>query len=339
MTKNFRAVKASIIMCILVFSTIAVFIGGASGEDTTTALGDDPDPKWFSFNSYIDIEYDATPLNENLEIDQSINVPLTIKYSTDVPENFLQLMPDFLWQIKNLILFGSTIGPMQKLHLEIADQPDWANIYISQPDMFVAIPIGTEVKTVTTSLIISPREEAPAVSHRIDLKATCDTIGRINGVTYQESVEFTPSFVPTIQITPENPTRTVSPQEAVNFKITIENNANKKTRVTPELVNPDSKWTSTINPPFHDIQPGGKEEFTFSIYAPYDFGWHNEIRSFQIDFTAKIFPLRDDAPVGGPYSIYLRVNNHGFSVPGFEVLPLLAAIVIVGIIMKKRYTI
>ena len=309
-------------------SAIAVFSAPASAADR---------PKIWSFNSYIDIEYDPTPLNENLAIDESINVPLKIKYYTDVPEDALKWLP---WQLRNMILFGSMIGPMQQLHMEVVDKPEWANIYISQPDILTEIPLGGQGQAieVTTSLILSPRVEAPSQSYTIALTVECNSIGRINGFKHQENLDFTPSFVPTIQITPENPTRTVGPRESVNFKIMVKNDGNKKTRITPQILNVDSKWTATINPPFYDISPGGQGEFIYSIYTPYSFGWHNEIESFQIDFTAQIFPLREDAPVGGPYSIYLRVNNYGFSTPGFEVLTLLAAIVIVGIIIKKKYS-
>ena len=331
MRNNFRVLKASLLMGMVLMSVILSISGGSvSAADR---------PKLLSFNSYIDIEYDSEPLNEDLAIEKSINIPLTIKYRTDVPEGFPVVIPNALWQIKNWILYGSMIGPMQKIHVEVVDKPSWADISISQPDMFINIPTGSEETSISTSLVISPREEAPAVPQSIVLKVECDTIGRINGVTFEETVHFTPSFVPTITITPENPTRTVTPRESVNFKIAVKNNANKKIRVTPAVVGIDTdKWTPTINPPFHDIESAGQEEFIFSIYTPYDFGWHNEIESFQIDFTAKIFPLREEATVGGPYSIYLRVNNYGFSTPGFELLTFVAALVIAGLLIRKKYS-
>jgi hypothetical protein len=327
MNKKFRAVKASFIMAILLFSVIVAI------SPLTTVSARDSRPKIYSFNSYIDIEYDPTPLNQNLVIDESINVPLTIRYWTDVPEGFMQYFP---WQLRNIFLFGSPIGPMAQIHVEIVDRPEWANIYISQPDILTDIPFKPEEKKVNTSLILSPRIEAPAVSYTITLNVECQTIHRINGITYQESLDFTPSFVPTIDITPEDPTRTVGPRESVDFKITVKNMGNKLTKVTPELVNPDAKWVPTINPPVQEIQPQEEEVFTFSIYTPYDFGWHNEIQSFQIEFTTEVFPYRPDSP-SDTRSIYLRVNNYGFSTPGFEVLTLLAALMIVALIIKKRY--
>jgi len=331
MTKHLRAIKVSLIIGILLISTITVFTAGIFKENTVSAQM----LPLFSFNSYIDIEYDPTPLNEDLSIEKSTNVQLTVKYRTDIPEKFLWWLP--IWQIRNLILYGTMIGPMQKIHIEIVDKPDWADIYIAQPDTYVEIPNQGTVVEETTSLVISPREEAPAVPQSIVLRVSCLAIGRIKAIEYEETVAFTPSFVPTITIIPENPTRTVGPRASVEYKISVKNNANKKIRVTPQLGNVASKWTPTINPPFNDIAPAGQEDFIFSIYTPYDFGWHNEIESFQIDFIAQIFPLRTEAPVGGPYSIFLRINNYGFSTPGFEVLTLIAAIAIAIILLKKGY--
>lgn len=331
MKKHLQLVKSAIIIAFVLGNCCLVI---PFQNDPVTAQR----PKILSFSSYIDITYDPAPLNENLVIDESINVPLEVIYWTDVPEDFLQFIP--FWQIRNIILYGSMIGPMQKIHIDIIDKPDWANIYITQPDILIDIPSGGQQNAVkvTTSLILSPRTEAPSQSYTIGLNVQCDRIGRINEFSYQESLDFTPSFIPTVQITPENPTRTVGPRESINFKITVKNEANKKARISPQIKNVDPKWTPTINPPFYDIDAGDQADFIFSIYSPYDFGWHNEIQSFQIDFTTQIFPLRSDAPVGGPYSIYLRVNNYGFSLPGFEFGILIIALLVAVFILKKMRT-
>ena len=50
-------------------------------------------PMLFSFQSYIDIDVDTDLLSENLILEKSINLPFTIKYSTDVPSVFLKYMP------------------------------------------------------------------------------------------------------------------------------------------------------------------------------------------------------------------------------------------------------
>jgi len=117
---KFKNLKISVILCFLIISTII----NIPFTNSSLSAEENQNPKIFSFNSYIDIEYDSEPLNKNLEIDQSINVPLTIEYRTDVPEDFLRWLP---WQIKNIILYGSMIGPNQQITLSIEKKPDWAD--------------------------------------------------------------------------------------------------------------------------------------------------------------------------------------------------------------------
>ncbi len=113
------------------------------------------------------------------------------------------------------------------------------------------------------------------------------------------------------------------------------NLGNKITRVTPTLKGVDSEWTPTINPPNYEIGPNQENTFTFSIIAPYNFGWHNEYGSFQIDFLSEVYPYRSAAATNTE-SIYLVVNNYGFSTPGFEFPILLVALIVIGIIIQKR---
>lgn len=320
---------------VLLLLSIAIMGPVVSAEDTTTTADQtDQNPKLFSFNSYIQIAYDTAPLNENLQIDESKNVPITITYKTDVPSDFLRILP---WQLRNILLYGSMIGPMQQISLEILDEPEWADITLAKKDILTDIPVQGSPTTEQTSLILSPYEEAPAQPYTITLRASCGQIGRINAFSTAVDIVFTPSFVPTVTIVPERPTRTVGPRESVNFEIRVKNEANKKARITPRLNTSAPDWSPTINPPFFDVLPGSEEKFTFSVYTPYDFGWHNEIQSFQIDFTTRIFPLQEDAAVGGPYAIYLRINNYGFSTPGFELLPIIAAIGIALILVRNKY--
>jgi hypothetical protein len=319
MKKNLHSVKAILVLSFLLAGLLLGSVLDNKHDFTVSAR-----QKLLTFASYIELTYDSTALNQDLAIDRAINVPLTVSYTTDVPANFGRFLP---WQIRNIFLFGSMIVPKQTIHLEIINKPSWANIYLSDADVEVDIPFRDNKTNTVTSLVISPREEAPAVPQSIEIKMTCNEIGRVK------------STEKTITINVDQPIRTVSPRETVRYKIDIKNNGNKKIRVTPQLVNIDEKWSPTINPPFQDIDSSSEGYFIFSVYAPYDFGWHNEIKSFQINFTVQIFPPREGSLTGGPYSIYLQANNYGFSTPGFEIITLIAALIIVGVIFteKKRH--
>ena len=329
-----KQIRPTTIGLLLILAISLISINPVSADDGISSRSSGSRSPIFTFNSYINIVPDTSELNKPLAIDQSVSIPITIEYSTDVPSNFLVFLP---WQIKNLLLYGSMVAPMQKISVEVINKPDWADITITQKDILTDIPFKGSPSTRTTTLVLSPYEEAPAQPYTITIRASCEKIGRVNGFDISSDVVFTPSFVPTISITPESPTRTVGPREMINFKITVKNEANKKARVIPDITTSNnSKWNPTINPPFHDIAPGGEATFVFSVYSPYNFGWHNEIQTFKIDFTAQIFPLREDAPVGGPYSIYLRVNNYGFSVPGFELVIFTIALIGIAFMVKRK---
>jgi hypothetical protein len=288
--------------------------------------------KLIEFHSYLDFDFNADPLNEPLAIDVSVTVPVEIKYSTDIPDFFSKIPFPFNF----LLLYGQSIGPMQQINLEIVDPPDWANIYLSSPDIYLDIPFKADgERTKTTNLVLSPRVESPAESYTIKIRATCGDIGKLKGVTYQESLSFTPSFIPTIGINTEDPVRTVGPHESVNFKITIANRGNKITRVTPQLINSSNTWTPTINPTQYEIPPSSEATFTFSVVSPFEFGWHNDYEKFQIDFKAEVYPYRSAAATS-TRSVYLVINNYGFSTPGFELVFVAFAVIFVGFIIKKK---
>ena len=290
--------------------------------------------KLISFPSYISITYDSTPLNQPLQIDVAIGVPVTITFWTDIPQGFNKI-PFFA--IRNIILFGNPVAVQEKIHLNITNAPNWANIYFSTPDILIpSIPFqGETPETQNVTLIISPKIEAPAEPQNIAITASSDAMKRLKGYVYSINIPFQPTFLPTIAITPENPIRTVGPHESVTFHITVLNNGNKATRVTPTIANPNSDWTPTINPPLYEIQPNQEQVFSFSVITPYNFGWHNEYQSFQVRFYAEAFPFTQGAPSTNQ-TIYLVLNNHGFSMPGFELVLVLIALLSVVFVIKKR---
>lgn len=329
MITNLKTVKISLILLILLISSFSVSVINPETKMVDTAEA--ALPKLIMFNSYMDFEYDSSVLNEPLAIDVSVSMQITVKFWTDIPK-FFQSIP---FPLNYLILYGQSVGPMQKIHLEIEDTPEWANIYISSPDVLTDIPFEGEYKYVTTNLVVSPRIEAPAVSSQIQITGSCEEIGRLKSSSHQETIDFTPSFIPTMEITIDNPMRTVGPHETVNFDVHVKNNGNKITRVTPTLVNRYEEWTQTLNPPQIEIHPDSESTFTFSLVSPYNFGWHNEYKSFEIKFKSEVYPYRPGA-ANNTQSIFLTVNNLGFSLPGFEAFTLLVAAMCITYIVRKK---
>ena len=322
MIQHLKTFKATIIIGILLMSFTPFLVTTNSAAPT----------KLITFHSYMDLQYNDTALNKPLEIDVAISVPITILFWTDIPIIISKIFP---FPFDNLILFGTPVGPMQKIHLELLQQPDWANIYFSSSDIIMEIPFQEDGKyQMTTNLIISPKVEAPSESQRISIVVSCDKLKRLSNYTFQKDISFTPMFIPTIAIETESPIRTVGPHSAVSFQITVKNLGNKITRVTPTIIGGD-KWTTTINPPNYEINPNSESTFAFSLITPYDFGWHNEYGRFQVNFFYEVYPYRSGSPTANE-SIYLVVNNNGFSLPGFEFSAVIIAFLAVFVILQKR---
>jgi len=228
------------------------------------------------------------------------------------------------------------IAPNAQIHLEILNPPDWASIYFGTSTLLADYPLQSEGKVpIKTSLIISPRVEAPAESQEIDIQLSIPTLKRVNGFSATVTIPYTPIFNPTIGITIATPVRTVGPHESVTFSIDVLNKGNKITRVIPTIVGVDPSWVPTINPPKFEIPPGEQTTFSFSIITPYNFGWHNEYGRFQVNFQTTIYPFQKDSPSSNE-SIFLVVNNHGFSTPGFEFIVCLAALIGIVCIIRIR---
>jgi hypothetical protein len=169
MTKKFKSFKITVILGLLLFSTF----GGLGFSSTVKA------PPIIQFGSYIDIVVNTTELNKPFEIDVSVNIPVKIIYWTEIPRTY-NILP---YPLNNLIYYGRTVGPMQKINLEVANPPDWANVYFSDNEILVQIPVeGDDPFEAWANLIISPRIEAPAVSEKVVIKASCESIYRLRGI-------------------------------------------------------------------------------------------------------------------------------------------------------------
>lgn len=331
MANNFRVTKVTLMIGILLISCVIATL--IYHPESTTVEAADP---LIAFHSYLKIDYDPSVLDFPLEIDKVYTVPLTIKYSTDVPAGLTSGMLKRIW------LFGTFIVPFPKLHVEVMEEFSWAAISIDNPDVYVdKIPTDDEGATeVNVNLVISPRREAPAQPEDIPVTAEIQRVGRLLGGNISTNIKFVPAYIPRIEIFTEKPTRIAGPREPVDFKIRVKNNANKNTIVMVDIVTASSDWAPIVNPTDVEIAPGDSEEIIFSVIPPYGFGWHNYVEAMELEFTPYSSPISGplgNASKGPPVSVHLRVNNYGFSVPGFELIVFIAAFILVSLLLKKKY--
>jgi hypothetical protein len=235
---------------------------------------------FFNFNQYIDIEYE--PYDEELPIDCSVNIPVKVRYWTDIP-NFLLQGP--FWRIKNLFLFGTLYAPLQTIHLTVVNTPEWCNAYFSQPN--ISSSIDNEIVEVMTTFIISVTLDAPASPFTITIKAEVPTLKRLDEFTYEESMEFTPEYIPSLVIWTTDTSVETPPSQATPVDIIVKNLGNKKTQVLAEIQTELDGWDLSLNPPMEYVEIGEMSQFTLLIGPPADF---DGFQTIILEFTARRYP-------------------------------------------------
>lgn len=275
-------------------------------------------------------------------INQSINIPITIIYKTDLTEDFVNKIKNILFflpfMIQNKIIYNKSL-PQQIIYLEIMDKEkiNWAQINLTQTKIYVDdIPFQNQTIIIKTSLILSPFEEAPSEIQSIRIKVNCSELGILREAIYESEIQFKPRFTPIIEIEAQNSLHLVHPRKNVSFKIIVKNYSNKRVKVNPNIITMDARWRPIINPQTLHIDPNSSSYFIFSILSPYEFGWHDIVQEFQINFTTQIFPLNNNSSITHPYEIILKVKNHGFAIPGFELTGLFVVLITCIFLRKNR---
>jgi len=279
-----KIIILSLIFSLIIFNPLS--ISKASTQSPKTV----EEENRFSFNSYVELEYDSNILNKELNLEQSVAMPITITYWTDIPNHIFKFIPP---SVQNIFLFNQPTKPFHTIELSIENDPFWVDISFSSSKLIIPIPLDSSKVKAETVLYITPSKQAPAESYLIELKTSCEPIGKLNGFTYYESLFFTPKFVPLIDISTENQILNVTPNEPQNINITVTNLGNKKARITPIILNKRPEWSSVINPHQIELEQLESTNFMFSIYPPYDFKGYN---TFQLVFEVEVIPLEQDSP-------------------------------------------
>lgn len=328
MTKHLRTLKVSLLIGIFLVSAFTFLFTVPFSSNVSARKN-----YALSYPAVISIEIDAASveaLNKPINIDTALLVKLKIGYSVGVPENLLQG-----GMLARIWVFGKTIIFPQMIHLEIEGKPEWADIALLTPDIYISDYSNTPIYAYA-DMIITPYYEAPAVPKSITLRASALAIGRIQEVSFTTSLNFQPEFIPQISVEVDQPVRNAGPRQAVNYHIKIRNMGNKEAIVNGLLIDAPSEWAPLLTPTQLPIGPGQEATMTFSITTPYGFGCHDDLRTFSISLTPERSPPTNPPIKGTANIVQVSINSVGFAIPGFEPILLLTGLVILVTIIKIR---
>jgi hypothetical protein len=331
MKKLIRKVKASLIFGVLLFSIFSIFTIPLTSHAEARE-------KRLTYPALISVQIDEASLeklNQPINIDTALLVKLKIGYSVGVPENLLNPSGPIFGMIARLWVFGATIVFPQQIHLSIEGKPEWADIALLNPDVYIE-NFSNGYTYTTADLVITPYFDAPAVPKSITITAEAKALGRIQPVTYTTNLMFQPDFIPLITVSVDQPVRQVGPRQAVNYQMTIRNMGNKEAIVKSTIEDNATEWAPLLTPSEVPIAAGQEAKITFSVTTPYNFGWHDEIRTFTISLVPERSPPTTPPIIGSPHVVQVSVNSVGFAIPGFEPILLFAGIVIILAIIRLR---
>lgn len=222
-------------------------------------------PKLFSYNSYLQISYDTSSLNKELELEKTTTVPVTVTYKSNIPSDFMQFFPS---RLRNLVLYSSMTSPQQTINLSILNMPSWADLSLSKDQISVDIPVEDNAIEEQITLSITPSELAPAQPYTITLTASCGTIGRVNGFSNEVDIIFKPEYNPNVNLIPSSDT---------SIKLSYENNtrisfdfqckSNIFSRLFPVIIEAPENISVSFYPDYVDLNPGENGKFFIDIMA------------------------------------------------------------------------
>ncbi|UCH72213.1 MAG: hypothetical protein JSW62_01320 [Thermoplasmatales archaeon] len=321
MTKRLRAVKASIVMGILLVSLFVAFTTSSSAYEQDLM---------FYYNAE-DTQKGVKPL------DPPMFIHIWIKHKIS------GLFPIVLKIFEDKVDIG--------VDLEVGPTEPWVTVTLTHYNLYAKIDstgewlrVGGEDAKYYAK--VSFTEDAPAITEvkiPITIRANAFSFF-IPEKTINTEISFSPQFIPIFDITPSDTFIEVGPGDIANFDLEIENMGNGKTEIIFEVEDLPEGWTaSVVSNAFVGAPRSGnnKKVVPLQITPPYNFGYHNTQKDIVIKATGRYFGESGEANASAAVKSYLyrfTVRSKGFSTPGFEIPSAIMAFALIAIalMIKKQ---
>ena len=306
MKKNFKAIKTSLIMGIILVSLIAVVM--PTGQAALFKLQGN------LVASVGTVSKQVTPYGNQLEI------PIKIGYAIS------GVGADMVYFANN----------KAKVHIEVIDSPEWASVTVQIPQLL--LDISTEFKYSNTTIGIDVNENSPAIAtDTIIIKITAEKIvglgGEVSKVEYTLPIDFKPQYAPLLGINVRNGNlQEISPMDNAFFSIDLENLANGKSEVIFEVVSLPDGWVlskpNVLNIGSKALGDDNTGTATIAVQPPRGFGYHDDQETIQLKVVVR-YAFATGETVEKEYPLDLTVYSRGISTVGIEVLAVIILLIII----------
>jgi len=318
MTKNFRSVKATLIMGILLVSLSAAMV-------PTTSAG-----LLYSLQSFVNVDYDVNITNVPIQPRSTGRaIKLDITYGITVSGGIFNLLGEFLRNLHD----GRTVT----IEIDPFEYPEWASVSVSS---WPTATVQREEKLYPVTLTVKIDEDAPAFGKGdIKIKVTVPKVGLIDGIEKEVEIPFSAGYIPLVTHEfLEGNNKIIGPMDTAEFPIDIINLGNARTEVIFEIINVPDGWSAIITDDII-IEEGEGSRFTIylAVKPPKTFGYHDDSASIAIRYTPWMAENPQFAGEAKPMNVL--VESRGFSVVGIEIVILPIIIIVVVLLLLYHFVI
>ena len=324
MKKNFRAVKASILMCVFLVSLFAVLMPSSSAGILKSS-------------AQLKVEL-ANPEQSRFVTPLEGEVPIRLKVGYLVVGLFAPAA---------INRFSSVNMPAQ-ISLSVEETPSFCTATI-QPNV-----VSPELHTGwcyddSAYLLVSFKENAPAIGP-VSIKIKMQSID-LNAVMFEikpstdyGTITFSPTYRPIIDATPRVTYAETNPGKSIEIPIDLTNLGNANTEFILEVKDVPDGWVasmpSSIKVPAAANGGTSKTTVMLQVTPAYGFGYHDDTVKIELSIygqyyagsgTTNATTLKTDV-----YTPSVTIKSRGFSTPGFEAIFVIFALVGIAFIVKKR---
>lgn len=325
MKKNFRSIKATLIMGILLVSLLVAMVPTISAGPLNL----------ISLESYVNLKYDPKEFEDPIMIRGAAKtVEIEIEYGVTGATIF---------QIAYSILHAIHEGRSLTVEVKATGFPDWADVSISHwPTL--RVPKRGDRDNQTVYLTLKVEEDAPAFGKgNIKLEITAPDVGSIKGIKKEVQISFNVGYTPIVSHEyPEGNSKVIGPMDTAEIPIELVNLGNARTRVKLEVSYMPDGWSAIITDDvFLEEGEGSRTTVYLTVKPPKNFGYHDDSASIVVKYTPEMAEQPQFKGEAKPLNVL--IESRGISVIGIEmiILPIIMIIVILLLIyhfvLKKRF--
>lgn len=317
MNKQFKKVKIFTVFLILLCSSLFVI-----GSTVTAA----PLDKYFECEPVVVIEYNESLLKDPITpYEETTVIPVTIKARIKGPGQEI---------VNDYIGVGSTFLPVK---LFIEEVPIGCHASINPPIIELK-PIGIEFSSVNATVSLTVDRRLPALQQehvllRVETGRMGSSATLVKKGNFTLELPFKVGYYPQIAVsTPDGNVKEIHPDESAEFPIDVQNFGNGNTEIISEIVDIPEGWIAEIISGVvvgsESVGANPKETITLKVRPPISFGYHEEREIIQVVLTPKYY--KDSDYAGEPHDLFFVVQSRGFSTPGFDLITLSFAFILVS---------